>query len=97
MKSSGFGIASCILLGLEVAWCVIVIVGLSIMGRGSFWSFNQSFVVLSAPVVELLSLIGFICGLAGTFAPDKKRISSVIGASINGIVLLTLSVLAFRP
>jgi len=97
LKQSGWGNASCILLGVETGWCAVVAGLLSAMHTGSFWTFNQSFMVLTVPVIGLLAIIGLLCGLAGIFTPDTDKTSSVIGGSINGIVLLILSVLAFWP
>lgn len=95
MKSSGFGNASCVCLVLEVGWSAIVAVHLSALRSESFWTFNQSFVLFTSPVVGLLSLIGVLCGLAGAFTSDRDKTSSLIGVGINGIVLLILSVFAF--
>jgi hypothetical protein len=88
------GKASCILLGLEVGWCAVVGVLLSVMHSGSFWSFNQSFMVLTMPVVGLLSIIGLVCGLAGSFTKNTGKTSSIIGAGVNAIVLLVVTLLA---
>lgn len=94
MKQSGWGIASCILLGIEAGWCAVVAGLLSAMHSGSFWTFNQSFMVLTVPVIGLLSIIGLLCGIAGSFTRDTDRTSSVIGASVNAIVVLVVILLA---
>jgi hypothetical protein len=83
------GIASCVFVGLEAGWCIVVAILLSIMERGSFYSFNQSFAVLALPIVLLLSIIGLLCGIIGGFTRDKT--SSIIGIITNGIVAAVLT------
>lgn len=94
METSRWGSTSFVLVGLEAGWCGVVAVLLSMMHSGSFWSFNQSFMVLTMPVIGLLSIIGLLCGLAGSFATATNRTTSAIGASINALVLVVVILLA---
>ena len=84
------GNTSFVFLGLQAAWCIVVAVLLSIMGRGSFWSYNQSFMVLTVPVLGILSVIGLLYGIAGSFARNNDKTISIIGAGINAVVLLVV-------
>lgn len=94
MESSHWGKASCIFLGLAVGWCATVAIVLFIMHTGSFWTFNQSFMVLIMPVVGVLSGIGLFCGIVGSCMRDTSKTSSVLGASINAAALVVLILLA---
>jgi hypothetical protein len=73
MKPSSLGKASCIVLGLEAGWCLVVWVWLPIVYTSSLWTFNQSFMMLTIPVVGLLSIFGLLCGLSGSFAPNPDK------------------------
>lgn len=44
-------------------------------------------------IIALINLIGFILGMVGAFSKKQKRSYSVIGAIINGVVLLTIVIL----
>lgn len=44
-------------------------------------------------IIVFINLIGFIIGMIGTFSKKQKKSYSVIGAIINGVVLLTIVVL----
>ncbi len=88
------GKASCIMVGVSAGWCTVIAVVLSIMHTGSFWTFNQSFMVLTMPVVGVLSGIGLLCGIVGGFIHDTSKTSSVMGASLNGAALLVIVLLA---
>lgn len=94
MEPSSLGKASCIVLGVEAGWCAVVMVLLLIMHSGSLLTFNQSFGVLTMPVVGVLSFLGLLCGLAGGFAQNPDKTLSWIGTAINGIVLTAMILLA---
>lgn len=93
MEPSSLGKASCIVLGLEMGWCAVVMVALLIMHSGSLLTFNQSFMVLTVPVIGVLAALGLLCGLAGGFAPNPDKTLSWIGTAINGIVLTAMMIL----
>ncbi len=76
------------IVGLAFGWCLIVLLLLGVMHSGSFITFNQSFEMLVVPVVGLLSIIGFLFGLAGCFIKDEDKTSVFIGTGINGITML---------
>lgn len=44
-------------------------------------------------IIALINFIGFILGMVGAFSKKQKRSYSVIGAIINGVVLLTIVIL----
>jgi hypothetical protein len=94
MEPSSLGKASCIILGLEVGWCSVILGLLFIMHTGSLLTFNQSFLVLTMPVVGLFSALGLLCGLAGGFAQNTNKTLSWIGTASNGIVLTVIILLA---
>jgi hypothetical protein len=94
MKPSSLGKASCILFGLEAGWCLVVWVWLLIVYTSSLWTFKQSFMMLTMPVVGLLSIFGLLCGLSGGFAQNPDKTLSWIGTAINGIVLTAMILLA---
>ena len=88
------GKTSCILFGLSLGWCLVVSVLLGIMHSGSFWSYNQSLMVLTVPVTGLFSTIGLLCGIVGSFMREIDKTSSYIGIGVNSVVLLTDILLA---
>lgn len=44
-------------------------------------------------IIVVINLIGFILGMVGAFSKKQKKSYSIIGAIINGIVLLTILIL----
>ncbi|WP_054957006.1 hypothetical protein [Paenibacillus dakarensis] len=44
-------------------------------------------------IIFFINLIGFILGMVGSFSKKQKRSYSIIGAIINGIVLITFLIM----
>lgn len=100
-KSSRLGITSFLLaIGFPAFLVVLFVISLFMEGRvdpqkvGKFDWFTICCLLIGGPIVHF---VGLILGIAGAFQRERKRLFSVLGIVLNGLLVLvaaTICILA---
>lgn len=90
-KQSGMGVASFL---LSIAACAVFVLAIGLVGadiaarragHGAPFLRPAGLLLLLTP---LLALIGLILGIAGTAQSDRKRGLAIVGALVNGVLIM---------